>query len=288
MEIPYPHLQSWMHERIEVPRETREERLNRYLSQKRGQLGDYFASKMVHFFNLQTEKARWVLYRIVMGYYALKFRLTNRWQIRGRENVPSGGAIFYLNHRGKKDVLMFMAALYKLTKHPLSVFTAVGNGLVADILEKLLNFVPRRGTAPVMIEKMVRSILQHNKYFAIWPEGTGSPDGQILEGFSSIVRVYATLNAKKDVIPFVPVLTRGNESYWWHGIRRPSKILIEFVSPIFIPRDWLRPPNNGGKTPREIIDALMMVLARKLGQESLAPNRLLDRRRQGARKSWGR
>jgi len=61
---------------------------------------------------------------------------------------------------------------------------------------------------PLKVEAMIRRILLHNRFFAIWPEGHPHK-GPIEQGFSSIVRVYATLNSDRDRIPFLPVLIRG-------------------------------------------------------------------------------
>jgi hypothetical protein len=125
---------------------------------------------------------------------------------------------------------------------------------------------------------MVRQILLHNRYFAIWPEGHPHP-GPIEEGFSSIVRVYATLNHDRDRIPFVPVLIRGEAAVRRNVQHKPGRIEIHFFKPVFIDRQWLKPLAEGGKTPREIIDFLMLHLARKNGQTSIAPNPRLQRTR---------
>ena len=99
-----------------------------------------------------------------------------------------------------------------------------------------------------------------------------------MEGFSSIVKVYATANALKDVIPFVPV--------YQTEARGRQRFRFFILKPVFIPRDWLKPPAEGGRTPREIIDHMMLILARFRGQETLGSNRVLDRRRGQAGKPW--
>jgi len=213
------------------------------------------------------------------------YRIYNRMEIVGRENVPESGAIFILNHFGKKDVILFLSAFEK----PVGVFTAVGKGLSADILEHYLHFVPRLGTGKEMIEKMVRTILKKNRYFAMWPEGTISRNQKVLESFSGIIRVYATLNSEKNVIPFVPVIMQNTDAYEFHKkLKKPKKIRLTFLEPYYFPRDWLKKPEEGGKRPRELINHLMMKLARKLGQNKLYKNRVLERRRKTAkkRKKW--
>lgn len=244
-------------------------------------VADAILSRLVRVLGL-VKDSRWAIYRAFMAFSRLFFRLHNRIEVHGRARVPDGGAILYLNHRGEQDVVIFLSAFQR----PVGVFTDVGNGWLADWMERALGFVPRRGVAPVMVEKMVRALWTKNRYFAIWPEGTASPDGAVMHGFSGIARVYAVLNHDRDRVPLVPVLMRGNESYWWGERRKPKKILVEFLEPFFLPREWLRPPEAGGKTAREIIDHLMLVLARVLGQDHLQPNPLLERRRRARGKPW--
>ncbi|MHA1730325.1 MAG: lysophospholipid acyltransferase family protein [Promethearchaeota archaeon] len=284
--IPFPKLSSWMHERVHLPAESREECRIRHARQEwEMKLADRILGPFLRWFSSASGTKKWALYRVCMGVAYLFFRAHNRLEVRGIENIPKS-AIFVANHRGEQDVVIFMAAFYSAKRQPVGVFTAVGDGLIADTLEEALGFVPRRGVSVTMVEKMVRAVLKRNRYFAIWPEGTASPDGRLMHGFSGIVRAYSVLNSRRDVVPFVPVMMRGNESYWWGERRRPKKVLVEFLKPVFVPRGWLRRPSEGGKTPREIIDALMLLLARKLGQVKLEVNPLLERRRKGGGKPW--
>src|SRR6056297_675756 len=162
-----------MHKRVEIPSESKKDRMERYKNQrKEGRYIDYFVSKVLGSLNFHKPRVRWAIYKVYMRLKYFWFKLYNRIEVKGRENVPEKGAIFLLNHFGKKDVILFMSAFAK----PVSCFTAVGKGLAADILEHYLNFVPRRGTGKVMIEKMVRTILKKTKYMAMWPEGTVSKD----------------------------------------------------------------------------------------------------------------
>ncbi len=187
----------------------------------------------------------------------------------------------------------------------MGVFTAIGDGMVVDILERM-GFVARLGTSGQMTEKMIRSILLRNRYFAIWPEGTPDKGYGVMQGFSGIVKVYATLNSQSDIIPFVPVVMQVSKKPWkgkapkkrkkkgkkrrrrkWrYGSRVPAKVIFHYQKPVFIPRDWLNPPNEGGKTKREIIDAMMMGIARKLGQVELAQNPVLNHRKDNHNRPW--
>ena len=51
------------------------------------------------------------------------------------------------------------------------------------------------------------------------------------------------------------------------------------MKPFFIPRDWLKHPSEGGKTPREIIDFIMLKIGKIAGQSELIPNSRLKWRK---------
>ena len=225
---------------------------------------------------------RWIWYRFVMRIAHAYFKLVHRLEVRGLENIPEGGAIFYLLHNGDYDVMYFLSAF----KEPTGVFTDVGDGFFADVLERFYGFVTRRGTRDVMVEKMVRAIATINRYFVIWPEGSPSRDAVPQEAFSGIIRVYATVNANADRIPFQPVLMRGSETILHGKTRKKWKILVEFLKPFYLPREWLKKPEDGGKNPRDMINALMLVLARKVGYTTLKKNYALERRRQAEGRPW--
>ncbi len=294
-DVPYPQLTSWMHARIVVPPLKSQDLRERYTKQHRStQFEDALVSRVVKWMHMGNPNVLWGLYPVFMGLVRMFFQVMNRLTVRGQNNIPSGGAIFYSNHRGGKDVIVLLAS----ARRPVAVFTDINDGWIADAFERFLGWVPRRGMAPAMVEKMINSLLLKNRYFAMWPEGTPTRHGKIMQGFSSIVKVYAVVNAKKDLVPFVPVITRGTEESskfrkkhlrrkkYVHQNKPFRKILVEFLKPIFIPRAWLQPPQEGGKTPREIIDTLMMVLARKLGQDHLEKNPRLEDRRQYPGTAW--
>ncbi|MBD3185722.1 hypothetical protein GF325_02745 [Candidatus Bathyarchaeota archaeon] len=280
--IPHPDLESWMHDRVEIPKESLADKRNRYRKQRHRMLKimEPLFAKIITKMNIV--KYKWIWYKVVMSMLHVYMRIVHRLKIRGRRHIPENGAIMYLLHNGDYDVIYFLSAF----KEPIGVFTDVGNGFFADFLETVYGFVVRRGTRDVMLEKMVRTILKKNRYFAIWPEGSPSKDGHPKEPFSGVIRVYATLNAMRDVIPFQPVLMRGTETYQYKGDRRKRKILVEFMKPFFLPRAWLKPPREGGKTPREMINQVMLHLAKKVGYTTLKKNHALERRRRMKGKPW--
>lgn len=299
--IPFPHLKSWMHERVEIPEETLDEREARYQRQHKGLR---LISSMFSRFLKRTKlmRIKWTLYRLIIGVFARGWaRIAHRLEVKGREKVPESGAILYMLHTSNNDVINGLT----LFKEPISPFTAIGNGYFADLMEHFFGFISRRGKGKVLIEKMIRTLLLKNRYMIIWPEGRPEYEGKPIEPFSGIVRVYAVINSQKDLIPFQPVILHGGENYWRRGRRRhrkhgnpgkrkrrkkkdtrPRKWVAHFYDPFFLPRDWLKSPDEGGKTPREIINYLMLKLAKKFGFTKLEKNRALEWRRSAKGKPW--
>jgi 1-acyl-sn-glycerol-3-phosphate acyltransferase len=279
--VPFPWLKSWMHERIPIPSgspETREKKHGHHHDEM--QLVLSLLTRFLKRSHLLQH--RWIAYRIVMGTMHVYMKVFHRLEVRGEENIPKRGGIFYLLHNGDSDVFNFLSAF----KKPIGVFTDIGTGFFPDLMERFFGFVTRQGTRDVMVEKMIRTIWQKNKDFVMWPEGSPSRDGRPMEAFSGVVRVYATLNVKRDIIPFVPVLFRGGELFRNKDPRKLQKYLVEYLKPIYIPRDWLKKSEEGSKSPREIINALMLVLARKVGYNALKKNYALERRRQSEGRPW--
>ncbi len=284
--IPFPHLESYMHKRIEIPKKKWNNMLSRHNQQPRAvRVLESILTRLANASSFLGNGFRKALMRLGIKIISFFYRIYYRMEVQGKKNIPKNGAIFLINHPRRVDVVMsFMGAFGE----PLGAFTDIGSGISADILE-LIGFVPRLGKANVMIEKMVRQLLLRSHYFAIWPEGTPDKGNGIMHGFSGIVKVYATVNCKKNRIPFVPVVMQLSP---WPKKRNklsryiPPKIRFIFLKPYFIPQNWLRSPKKGGKTKREIIDLAMKKIARKLGQEELGPNPVLNRRKERYNKPW--
>ncbi len=272
-EIPHPELQSWMFKRISLSKLEKRRVSNKNSEEYRA--FNYVVSVLIKLFRFNNPKYRYGLYRVLMGLFRFYFRIFNRIEIRGKEKVGKS-AIFLVNHPGSLDPLLFQAAMGT----PVSCFIGWDNEwFISTVLEKMFGFLNRdsAGSSEEQIEQIIRTILLKNRYFAIWPEGTLSKRSLVMQGFSGIVKVYATINAQKNIIPFQPVLFRGSGCYNYQFYPRTDKIIIEFLDPIFIPRDWLLQPEQGGKTPREIIDYLMNVLAKANRQKSFISNPRLNR-----------
>jgi 1-acyl-sn-glycerol-3-phosphate acyltransferase len=284
-QIPYPKFRSHYHQRVEVYEESVQERAKRYLEfppleQRLAKL----VYRLIRIFHLYKPQYRWTLYHVIMTCAHWWFRIYNKMEIIGLENVPKTGCIFILNHFGMKDVTLFLAAFRK----PCGILTEVGNGFIADVFDKYFGFATRRGSGAEVIEKAIRSILSHSCYFANWAEGSINSEPKVMQGFSGIIRVYGTINYDRDRIPIVPVYMKGSECYHWLSKDTSKKIWIKFLPAFYFPRSWLNPVDQGGKSPREMIDYVMLKLARINGQKDLVPNWLLNHRKENSAEDWNK
>lgn len=268
--IPRTALHSWMHDRVPLPRVTRGELRARWRRQPIVPLAlDAFLSRVMKWTGLLKPGIRHVTLKLVRGFFRWMFRILNRLHVHGADNIPETGALFYVNHPGVYDPMILLAALPK----PFGALISWGNGWFSDMVERFFGFVASRGEPrEVKVEKMVHQVLTRNRYFAIWPEGHPTKHDGVERGFSSIVRVYAVLNSRRDRVPFVPVLIRGAQVYQVNAAPHVGPIDVHILEPFFVDRAWLRPPDAGGKTPREIVDYLMERLAHARGQRTLKPN----------------
>lgn len=285
-EIPHPELTSWMFQRVPLPKKftPSKERLKKKLETY--QRSDRYISRIIKISHIFSWP--WAGSRVFLKFWYLYFKIFNRVKVLNKQYIPKKGAIFYLNHPGSFDVLLINAVVGR----PISCFISWDNFMLTKLGEKLFGFINkqfihddenvRKGLfgpeGDLMIEKSIRTILKTNSMYAIWPSGGLDDDGLVRQGFSSIVKTYTVVNSKKDIVPFIPVLLRGSDCYHIgknpHLLPKTKKIYVKFFKPFFIPREWLDPPEKGtgGKTPREIIDYLMLKLARANGQENFAPN----------------
>ena len=290
--IPHPELKSWMFKRVEIPNKFPISRKYWDWSNNKYYVTNSIFSRIIKY--TRAAKMPHVTFIIFSLYFKVFFKIFNRLEIIGKDKIPKEGSMFYVNHPGSLDTMILTTAVGK----EVGCFIAWDNVMLTKLAEISMGYVNKDfirksdyykqygSFRDVLIEKMIQTVLKTNKYFAIWPGGGLDDNRYVRRGFSSVVRAYSVINSKKDVIPFQPVLIKGSECY--HIAKnfrlrpRTQKITIEFLDPYYIPREWLKDPklNKDGKTPREIIDYMMNLLAKANGQRFFAPNKGLEWRKQ--------
>ena len=157
-----------------------------------------------------------------------------RWEVRGRENVPSdGGIIVVSNHLhfvdppllgaslGRKLILMAKQELFQVP-------------IVGWIVRHFDAFPVRRGEADRTAMRNALNALKYGLAIGLFPEGTRSRDGRMRDAYPG-----AALIALQSGRPVLPVSIEGSDTIWtnWKKFRRPT-IRITFGQPftLSVPR----------------------------------------------------
>lgn len=206
----------------------------------------------------------WVFKHLAFG---PALRVWNRPWSQGMENIPAHGPVIVAsNHQAVMDSfyfpLMCPRQLTFLSKS--EYFTTPG--LVGAIQRWFFTAV---GQLPVDREsdsaaegmlKAARAILGRGDIFAIYPEGTRSPDGRIYRGRSGMARV--AMDTGISVVPVAMYNTRrANPIGTW--IPRPARVGMKVGKPID-PHAWAAERGldvNDHDTVRAFTDYFMRQLA---------------------------
>jgi len=164
---------------------------------------------------------------LVMG--GMKVLVGLSYEVRGRENIPAGPALFSSKHQSAWDTGIFFLLLedasYVLKKELLSI------PLYGWLLKKDKMVAIDRDGGGAALKQMVRdsrAIIEDGRQLVIFPEGTRSQPGAKLPYHPGIAAVY-----KQAGVPVVPVAL--NSGLFWGRrsfAKKPGKIIIEFLPPL--------------------------------------------------------
>lgn len=189
--------------------------------------------------------------------------------IEGVENVPRRGpVILAANHLSFAENWLIMIATPRSVRFLVKIeylrSPSLG-GRIAGWFFNELGFVgvqrggPREATASSLAAAM--DVLRAGRAFAIYPEGTRSPDGRLYRGKTGVARLTLATGA-----PVVPIGVIGTDVMQPIGARFPRRrpVTIRFGQPMTFdeyhgsqdPADW-----------RTVTDKIMAAIAELSGQE---------------------
>jgi 1-acyl-sn-glycerol-3-phosphate acyltransferase len=146
-------------------------------------------------------KMKSTLYSI--AYYPLAFvlRLIFWLDIKGRENIPEGGAVFCARHAKYLDpVLMAISVGYKNQLHFMAKKELFDKPFLGGLLRALGMFSVDRSKVDITSIKTAMAYLKAGKKIGIYPEGK-----RISQDDSSAAKSGAVKLADKAGVPIVPV-----------------------------------------------------------------------------------
>lgn len=172
-----------------------------------------------------------VMYRTAMKAIQLLLRIVGvRVHVEGRENIPPRVCIFAANHISTIDPLAFIPAIPRriaiLVKQELFPIPFLGTAM------KAAHFVPvdrsDREAAAASLELCIERLKQGTS-FAIYPEGTRSPDGRLRP-----LKKGAFIMAIGAGVPIVPVSIVGAQKIMRKGDWKVSggDIIVRFGTPV--------------------------------------------------------
>jgi 1-acyl-sn-glycerol-3-phosphate acyltransferase len=193
------------------------------------------------------------------------------WQpkVTGIENVPaSGGAIIASNHLSIVDSLFLPLIVPRPVTFAAKSEYFTGTGLVNRVTAAYLRAtnqlsVDRTGAraGQAMLEAAL-GLVQQGGLFAIYPEGTRSPDGRLYRG-----RVGVGWLALHSGLPVIPVGMSGTDRVLPPGRKFPriSSVRISIGEPLTF--DAYKGQPCGARQRRAVTDEVMKSIQDLTGQE---------------------
>ena len=210
-----------------------------------------------------------------MGFWLLKCLLSpivwlfGRPIVEGAENIPADGPVILAsNHLAVADSFFLVLKVRRRI-----TFVAKNEYFTGRGLKGLLTrwFFTAAGQVPIdrssssaaqgALDAATR-ILHGGGVWAIYPEGTRSPDGRLYKGKTGVLRVALATGA-----PIVPVVMSGSEVVNPPGTRRWrfGRVRIKVCPPLDFSR--YQDFQDDRQVVRSATDELMWVLANNSGQE---------------------
>lgn len=145
-----------------------------------------------------------VLYALGKAVATAVIRLTFRWRVVGRENIPpQGPVVVCANHRSYWDPPLVGCALPRPV-HFMAKEELFRIPLFGWLIRRLGAFPVRRGTADLASLRKALTLLRSGKVVGIFPEGTRSKSGELLPAMAGAAFLAMACDA-----PVVPVAIRG-------------------------------------------------------------------------------
>ncbi|MFP3903502.1 MAG: lysophospholipid acyltransferase family protein [Armatimonadota bacterium] len=158
------------------------------------------------------------------------FRLAGGYEVRGKENVPEGGALLAANHISYADPpavgTAFRQRCYYFAKRQLFEIPLFG-----PFIRSLYAFPVNREGVDRKAIRNAAQLLKTGEKVIIFPEGGRSPDGTLQEGTEG-----AAFIAKLADAPIVPTALAGTDEVLPRGsiFLHRGKTTVSFGEPVYV------------------------------------------------------
>ncbi len=191
-------------------------------------------------------------YRIIRWVVTLFFKIYGRWEVIGREHVPSSGSVILVsNHISYLDPPLMGCALPRIGEF-MAKADLWNNRFLAFVMPLLNVFPVNPGKADLSSLRKALKVLESGMVLGLFPEGTRSKTGQLLPGEKGIAFLV-----KKSGAPILPMAIIGANKMLPPGAKRlyKTKLKVAFGEPIFFTPDSSR---------EEIVTGVMRAIAKLL------------------------
>ncbi|MFJ2115399.1 MULTISPECIES: lysophospholipid acyltransferase family protein [unclassified Streptomyces] len=196
-------------------------------------------------------------------------RLMFRTRVEGAENIPGSGPVILAgNHLTFIDSMILVMVCDRQAFFIGKDEYVTGKGLKGRLMAWFFTgsgMIPvdrdggRGGVAALMTG---RRVLEDGKVFAIYPEGTRSPDGRLYRGRTGIARL--TLMTGAPVVPFAMIGTDKLQPTG-AGMPRSGKVTVRFGKPMEFSR--YEGMDRDRYVLRAVTDSVMTEVMELSGQE---------------------
>ncbi|HXJ65193.1 MAG TPA: lysophospholipid acyltransferase family protein [Actinomycetota bacterium] len=183
-----------------------------------------------------------------LGYGVLGplFHLLFRIRYRGRQNIPpEGGVILASNHISVLDPVIIAMAVTTTGRAVrfLAAAEFFRKPVIGWGLRRIRQIPIRRGASDRRALEHAARVIRRGALAGIFPEGTLSPDGELLPGRRGAARI-----ALASDVPILPCGIWGTRARWPRGgirLRRPlrPRVMVSF-GPVIEPAGELERPND--------------------------------------------
>lgn len=162
-------------------------------------------------------------------FFTLVFRLYLPTRIRGKQRLPKKGPfILVANHMSYLDPPLVGWAAWPLPLYVMAKEELWKNRLFGRLLSALGGFAVNRNLRDTSATRTALSLLKEEKALLMFPEGTRSESGELLQMRSGAIRLATKLQC-----PIVPAYLHGTERAMGRHAKfiRPARLTITFGPP---------------------------------------------------------
>ena len=149
------------------------------------------------------------------------FPLNYKINVVGKENLPKGRAILVSNHSSNLDapfeIIGLQKRIYHLSKHFIGNQGYSHFSFSKVFMESMGHILLENEELKSRHLKKIYCLLEQEKYFGIFPEGTRSEDGKISNLYPGLAKISYYSKA-----PIVPVIIKGTYEIWPKSQKLPK------------------------------------------------------------------